>query len=249
MQALAMLPAVKRIFAVSRAAAAPYWHVPGKLVITYNGLDPDQVVPERIGGTLRARHGLAPDVPLVGMAGRVIHLKGVDLFLHAAGRIAGRFPAARFVVIGRREGDAFDRELDAIAVAEGIADRVIFTGWVDDMLTELCDLDVVAIPSRRDAAPLVCFEAMALGRAVVATRCPGLDEQFQDEVSGLYVPRRDVDALAAGMARLVGDAELRRRFGREARRALETRFDLRRMVRRVEDSLVRLAQNPDAVLD
>mgnify|MGYP001569634476 CR=1 FL=1 len=249
MQVLALLPAVKRIFAVSRAAAMPYHHVPEKLVINYNGMDPDKVDPRRIVGTLRARMGIGPEVPLVGMAGRVIRLKGVDLFLRAAARIAKRFPEVRFVIIGRREGDAFDRELDEITAAEGLSDRVVFTGWVDDILTEMIDLDIVAIPSRRDAAPLVAFEAMALGRPIVATRCPGLDEQLEPEVSGLYVPRQDVEALAGAILRLLGDGDLRLRLGRAAREALVSRFDLRHAVLRIEETLVRLARDPGACLD
>jgi glycosyltransferase involved in cell wall biosynthesis len=242
MQVFAVMPAVRRIFAVSRAAAAPYRHLGDKLVIAYNGLDPEDVDPAKIRGTLRTRLRLGADVPLVGMAGRVIHLKGVDLFLRAAGRLAARHPEARFVVIGRREGDAFDAELDRIVREGGLTDRVIFTGWVEDMRSEMLDLDVVAIPSRRDAAPLIAYEAMALARPIVATRCPGLDEQLEDGMSGLYVPREDVGALEHALGRMLEDAGLRRRLGAAARAALVERFDLRRMVREVEDTIVDLAR-------
>ncbi len=241
MQAFCLAPVVRRIFAVSRAAAVPYGHVPSKLEIAYNGVDPGDVDPAKLTGTLRARHGIPPDVPLVGMGGRVIALKGVDLFLRAAGRLAARHPSARFVVIGRREGDAFDASLDRIVREENIEDRVIFTGWVDDIRTEMLDLDVVAIASRRDAAPLVAYEAMALGRAIVATDCPGLDEQMEEGVSGLYVPREDVESLAAAIDRVLTDDGLRRSLGANARKAVCERFDIHKMVGRVEDTIVRLA--------
>jgi glycosyltransferase involved in cell wall biosynthesis len=248
-QALAVAPAVRRIFAVSRAAAEPFAHVPDKLEIAYNGIDPEEVDPNRIRGTLRARHAIGPAEVLVGMAGRMIELKGGDLFLLAAGKLAAKYPAVRFVLIGKREGDDFDRRLDEIVHGAGLQHRVIFTGWVDDIYTEMRDLDVVAIPSRRDAAPLVAYEAMALGRAIVATRCPGLDEQFEDERSGLYVPRNDVDALARALDRVLGDAELRGRLGRAARETVCARFNIRRMVGRVEETIVRLRRDPRANLE
>jgi glycosyltransferase involved in cell wall biosynthesis len=167
----------------------------------------------------------------------------------AAGKLAAKYPAVRFVLIGKREGDDFDRRLDEIVHGAGLQHRVIFTGWVDDIYTEMRDLDVVAIPSRRDAAPLVAYEAMALGRAIVATRCPGLDEQFEDERSGLYVPRNDVDALARALDRVLGDAELRGRLGRAARETVCARFNIRRMVGRVEETIVRLRRDPRANLE
>jgi glycosyltransferase involved in cell wall biosynthesis len=241
LQALALLPAVKRIFAVSRAAAAPFSHVPEKVEVTYNGIDPDDVDPTRITPTLRARHGVPATVPLVGLAGRLVDIKGVDLFLQAAANLAARHAAARFVVIGRREDDAFDAELTRLASVPALAGRVIFTGWVEDMRGELLDLDVVAIPSRRDAAPLVCYEAMALGRAIVASRVPGLDEQLRDGETGLYFGREDVAGLTARIDRLLTAPRLRARLGAAARQDLCARFDLRRMVKRVEDAIVTLA--------
>ncbi len=243
MVGFALLPAVRRIFAVSKAAAGPYRPVGRKVEVAYNGIDPGELDPARLRGTLRARLGIPAGVPLVGLAGRLIRIKGVDLFLRAAAELAPRFPEARFVVIGRREGDGYDADLDGIVRAAGLDGRVVWTGWVPEMRTEMLDLDVVAIPSRRDAAPLVAYEAMALGRPIVASRCPGLDEQLEDGVSGLYVPREDVGALARAIERLLGDPELRARLGSGARAAACRRFDIRRMVRRLEDTVVDLARN------
>ncbi len=248
MQAFAMMPAVRRIFAVSRAAAVPFRFLRNKVEIAYNGVDAEEMDPAKLRGTLRARHGIPGDVPLVGLAGRLIRIKGVDLFLRSAARLAARHPRARFVVIGRREGDDFDAELDRIVREERLGNRVIFTGWIENMQTEMLDLDVVVIPSRRDAAPLVAYEAMALARPIVASVCPGLDEQLDDGVSGLYVPREDVEALTAAIDRLLCDEPLRVRLGQAARAAVRERFDIRRMVGRVEETVVRLARDPRADL-
>jgi glycosyltransferase involved in cell wall biosynthesis len=76
---------------------------------------------------------------------------------------------------------------------------------------------VVVVPSRREGYGMVVREAMAAGRAVVATRVGGLADAIEDGVDGLLVPPRDVPALRAAVERLLADPELRARLGAAAR--------------------------------
>ena len=76
---------------------------------------------------------------------------------------------------------------------------------------------IVAVPSRREGFGVVCAEAMAFGRAVVATAVGGLVDLVVDGETGILVPPRDVAALRAALERLLADGELRRRLGRAAR--------------------------------
>ncbi len=76
---------------------------------------------------------------------------------------------------------------------------------------------VVVCPSRRDGLPVVCAEAMAHGRPVVASAVGGLPDMVRDGETGLLVPPRDAAALRAAIDRLLVDAELRRRLGRAGR--------------------------------
>jgi len=85
---------------------------------------------------------------------------------------------------------------------------------------------VVAAPSRREGYGVVVREAMAWGRAVVATRVDGLVDAVEDDVTGLLVPPRDVPALRAALERLLGDAELRARLGAAARAKAQREFSL-----------------------
>jgi glycosyltransferase involved in cell wall biosynthesis len=77
---------------------------------------------------------------------------------------------------------------------------------------------IVVVPSRRDGFPLACAEAMAHGRAVVATAVGGLPDMIIDGETGLLVPERDPRALRTAFERLLADAALRRRLGENARR-------------------------------
>jgi glycosyltransferase involved in cell wall biosynthesis len=83
---------------------------------------------------------------------------------------------------------------------------------------------VVAVPSHREGFGVVCAEAMAHGRPVVAGAVGGLLDLVVDEETGLLVPPRDVPALRAALERLLGDAELRRRFGANARERIREHF-------------------------
>ena len=80
---------------------------------------------------------------------------------------------------------------------------------------------VVAVPSHREGFGVVCAEAMAHGRPVVASAVGGLLDLVVDEQTGLLVPPGDVGALRAALQRLLADAELRRRLGAAARKRAE----------------------------
>jgi glycogen(starch) synthase len=83
---------------------------------------------------------------------------------------------------------------------------------------------VVAVPSRREGFGVVCAEAMAHGRPVVASSVGGLLDLVVHEETGLLVPPRDVRALRAALERLLADSELRRRMGESARARIRDHF-------------------------
>jgi glycosyltransferase involved in cell wall biosynthesis len=83
---------------------------------------------------------------------------------------------------------------------------------------------VVVVPSRREGYGVVAREAMAYGRAVVATDVGGLPDAIENGVTGLLVPPRDPTALRDALERLLGDEALRSRLGAEARRKVARTF-------------------------
>jgi glycosyltransferase involved in cell wall biosynthesis len=101
---------------------------------------------------------------------------------------------------------------------------------------ELQEADIFVLPSviaengRRDVTPNVILEAMAMQLPVVSTTVAGIPELVEDGVTGLLVPPGDETALAAAILRLAGDPSLRESLGRNGRRAVEERFDIRKNV-------------------
>lgn len=134
-------------------------------------------------------------------------------------------------------GDGPDREeLIRKAGRAGLVDRVHFVGRLtqDEVQQALRRADVVAAPSvptrdgRREGIPVVLMEAMASGVPVVASRISGIPELVEDGETGLLVEPRDAEGLADALARLIGDAELRRRLGAAGRMKVEREFDLKK---------------------
>jgi glycosyltransferase involved in cell wall biosynthesis len=128
-----------------------------------------------------------------------------------------------------------EADLKALAAQLGVGDRVLFPGSRDDVYRLLPALDVFALSSRFEGLPIALLEAMATGVAPVATRVGGIPEVITDGQDGLLVDPGDTSALAAALARVLGDDDLRARVGAAAMvRAGD--FDLVHAVRRAEDA-------------
>ncbi len=132
---------------------------------------------------------------VVKSLGRFVPKKGFDVLLRAAAEAAGE--SASFTL--EIAGDGPERAaLRALAERLGIADRVVFHGWVDDAAGFLADADLFVLPSRAEPFGLVVLEAMACGVPIVATRVSGPLETL-DESTALLVPSDDPAAMAAAM--------------------------------------------------
>lgn len=151
---------------------------------------------------------------------------GVDLLLRAFARLETRpgEPAATLLIVGDGPQAA---ELRALAEALGIAARVRFAGPVPhaEVPAWLNRLDVFVAASRIESFGVAVLEASACARPVLVSDAGGLPEVVVDGETGLVVPRGDVAALAAALARLVADAALRRRLGEAGRRHVQQRYE------------------------
>ena len=129
------------------------------------------------------------------------------------------------------QGGAFQEALERESERLGVRERVEF-GFRDDVPDLLETLDVVALPSWTEGLPIVLLEAMAHGRPVVATPVGGTPELVTDGETGLLVPPRDPEALAAALRRVLDDPDLARRLGTAARARVAERFTAAEQARR-----------------
>ena len=155
---------------------------------------------------------------VVVAAGRLAPEKGYDRLIDAFAQVAGDHPGWVLKIFGT--GPQRDR-LEKQAAALGLADRVLLPGLADDIETELVNASVFALSSIHEGLPMALAEGMACGLACVAFDCaPGVREIVTDGVDGIVVPPRNVEALADGLSRLMGDEGLRRAYGRAARESV-----------------------------
>jgi glycosyltransferase involved in cell wall biosynthesis len=165
----------------------------------------------------------------VGYVGQLYPGKGVDLVIS----LAGLAPESKFHLIGGEE--------DALAALRGRAlpSNVILHGFVPPALLPAYyqRLDVLLLPYQRRVSgatgrtdlaawmsPMKMFEAMAAGKAILASDLPVLREVLAPEGNALLLPPDAVAAWAAALGRLEGDAELRHRLGARARADFEARY-------------------------
>ena len=172
---------------------------------------------ERIPNSVSALGGPEPDLaaPLLVGAGRLTSQKGFDRLIDAFAKVAPDHPAWRVRIHGRGgRRDDLRRQIDAA----GLGDRVELAGATKDMGAAMAEGSIFVLSSRLEGFPLILLEAMSKGLAPVAFDCrTGPGDILDDHRNGLLVPDGDVDALAAAMAELMADEDLRRRCAAAAR--------------------------------
>jgi len=191
----------------------------------YNVIDPEKFRSEGRTLDLDKLAGLLspPDGTIrVGLIATFAHWKGHETFLRAIS-VFPRNCKVHFYVIGGpiyvTPGSQWDVEtLKKLSEELGIADRVSFTGFVEDAAAAIRTLDIVVHAStEREPFGLVIIQTMACGRPIISSALGGASELVEPEVDGITFPAGDSEALAAAIQRLANDPELRARLGRAGR--------------------------------
>ena len=200
------------------------------ILIIPNGVDLERFACQP-DASLRAGVQLDAGGPVVGVTANLLDYKGHGYFLDAWKILLGAFPKAQAMLIG---DGPLRPQLEAQCRALGLDGSVRVLGSRLDVPALLALVDLVAHPSLEEGFPNAVLEAMAAGKAVVATSVGGTAEAVVHEETGLLVPARDPGALAEAMIRMLAAPAEARRFGNAGRRRVAERFGLAAMVRRHE---------------
>ena len=182
--------------------------------------------------------GIVPGAPVVGMIGRLEQVKGPDYFVDAAMRIAQTRQDVYFVLVG--EG-SLRGHLEEKAVRSGCKDRIIFTGWRNDVPRMLALLDIMVLPSLNEAVGLVLVEAQSQGIPVIASNVGGIPETIKDNETGILVPPGHAEKFMQAIVFLLDHPDKRRAMGAAAQAWVESRFkaeDMTAHVERLYDTLL-----------
>ncbi|HJY19712.1 MAG TPA: glycosyltransferase family 4 protein [Chthoniobacterales bacterium] len=199
----------------------------------YNGIDCD-----------RFRSAQPSQPPLILSIGRLISKKGFDVLIDACASLQNGGQEFRCEIIG--EGP-LSAELQARIDRHGLGKQVLLVGPKSqaEIAARLSRATLLVLPCRVDAdgamdnLPTVVMEAMASALPVVSTDVGGVAEMVCNGESGLLVSQNDPLATAEAIARLIGDVELARSFGREGRKRAEELFSIEKNVRVLREILLR----------
>jgi sugar transferase (PEP-CTERM/EpsH1 system associated) len=204
---------------------------PEKVTVIYNAVNCNPSHPSGNPDDLQHELGLNDDCPVVGIVGRLVPVKDHGTLLKATARMFAAVPQVRLLVVG--EGP-LRAELEALARELQIVDRVMFLGHRYDVPNLLPLMDVAVLCSLHEGSSLTLLEAMAAGRAVVATAVGGNPELVLDGVTGLLVPARSPEALADAIVTLLRDPALRASMGQAGKNRVKEHFSIETMVQSYE---------------
>jgi glycosyltransferase involved in cell wall biosynthesis len=223
------LERAKAIVANSHAMKADYIRQIGdamdRIQVVHNGTE---VEADQEGPDMRRQLGIEADAVVVGVSSRLAPCKGQEEFLRAAARVLEQAPATWFVVAGDdsiEDGNrGYQDRLKALAVSLGIAHRVKFLGFCDDMAPVYRTIDIAVDAAWEEAFGMVVIEPMVYGKPVIATNAGGIREIIDSGRTGLLVQPKNVEALSEAILSLVLDSSLRHRIGERARIVVRERF-------------------------
>jgi glycosyltransferase involved in cell wall biosynthesis len=189
--------------------------------------------------------------PTVGYLGPLYEPKGVHHLVEAFARVASGFPTAVLVIVGDvivEEYRPYLQQLHQLVARYGLTNRTVFTGWRDDALAVMKFLSIIVQPSRAEGFSRTVLEAMALERAVIASRVGGHREAIRHGENGLLFDPGDVEQLANCLRILLSDPALRARLGSAARKTMAERYDASGMVRQLTETFAEVANKGPHVI-
>lgn len=205
-----------------------------------NGVDCRRFNPNVDPSFWRKKLGLTNTERLILCPRRLEKKNGVKYFIQAAiSLLKEGFHDLKFAVAGDFTGDRTESEeetVTALVMESGCSDHFHILGRVEneDMPGLYAACQLVVMPSLMEATSLSAMEAMAAGKAIVATKVGGLPFLVRDGENGWLVPPQQPDALAAAMKRLLNSAAQQEEFGRNGRARVEAELDWRAIAKRTK---------------
>jgi glycosyltransferase involved in cell wall biosynthesis len=203
-----------------------------KVRTLYSGIDLSECFPVHDDQAIRQMIGLPSDAVLLGTVANLFPRKGYEVMLRALPAIVRAVPTVHYVIVGNDDNNYAD-QLKILSQELKIADRVHIIGFQDPVHPILASLDLYVHPALMEGFGIAVVEAMAMGKAVVATTTGGLPEVVAHGETGLLVPPGDIESLAATVVSLLEDRIRREQMGRNGKARAHEQFSLDKSVAQV----------------
>ena len=219
-----------RIVAISRWSADRVLRsgIPAeKVTIVHEGVELPALPSAQNRAETRSRFGVAPGETLLGCVGALSPDKGQEWVIRALAELRKKFPSTKLLLAG--DGPCRER-LERLAREVGVADGVIFAGFVSDVDRVYSALDVFLLPSLFEALSNSLMSAMAYGIPSIAFKQGGPAEIIEDGKSGLLVEPGNVESLSAAIAKILDEAAVGSSIAAKGRQRIQQDFSANKML-------------------
>jgi len=193
-----------------------------EIMVIYNGIDMD-IFSNINGNVIKAEYDIPSESPVIGTVGRLTLQKGHKYLILAVCKLIKKFPQIALLIVG---DGSMGEDLKTYVKTLGIDDNIIFTGVRRDIPELLAAMDIFVFPSLWEGLPNALIEAMAAGKAIIATDIPPVREIINTEKIGILVPARDSKAMASSIELLLYDKALAETFGKLAQERAFSHFNI-----------------------
>jgi len=197
-----------------------------------NGIDRRKFDPEKSFKDIRKELAIPADATLVLFIARFTAHKQPLALIKAFSDAAKRLPNLHLLLVG--DGDQKAEAMEMVRAA-GFEGRITFQPFRQDVPDILAASDIFVLPSLWEGLPIGLLEAMAMGKAVIATDVDGTKEVVQNGQNGILVPAGDIPALTESLVTLAADRDRQQEYSRKALETVRTRFDATVMTREIEN--------------
>lgn len=196
-----------------------------RIALIYSGVDVSRFgFQESADRTARAKSELGlKEGPVIGTIGRLSSIKGQKYFILAMRSILEHRPDAQAVLLGSGPEET---ALKRLVRSEDIAGSVYFFASCADTAKFLSAMDVFVFPSIKEGLGIALLEALAAGKACVASSVGGIGDIIKDGQNGLLVEAGDHSAISEAVLKLIGNEALRKEMGRNGRALVGERFTI-----------------------
>jgi glycosyltransferase involved in cell wall biosynthesis len=177
---------------------------------------------------MRADWGFAPGDFVAAIVARLKPVKGHQYLIDAMAQL-GDLPHVKLLIVG---DGPLRADLEKQAVAAGVADRVCFAGFRQDIPRVLPSVDALCMASLSEALPYAILEGASHARPILATAVGGMATLLEDRQTALLVPPQDSGALAGGLRWLATHPDEARAIGRAAYDLVRRSFSVEAMIKK-----------------
>jgi glycosyltransferase involved in cell wall biosynthesis len=190
--------------------------------VIYNGIDTDRF--SNLNGSLiRSKLGISSEAPVIGTVGRLTLQKGQKYLIDAVSALKEKISQILLLIVG---DGPMRGELENHIKVLGADKNIILLGTRRDIPQLLSAMDIFVLPSIWEGLGTALIEAMAAGKAIIATDIPPIREIINTEKIGILVPARDSKAMASSIELLLNDKTLAETFCKSARERAFSDFNM-----------------------